>query len=155
MQATPLSLVQWYFDTIQPRTFWLEKPLDLYTDRELEYINLRARTAVLALTQPKERALSTPETYLQSAHLLPGGRWLLFGARDGSVKYYDLNSLGEISEAVILVPSHFEQGANTLVRLPVEMDYDAAYLTFNLGVMNWRLPPLDDLIMLVGLKSAD
>jgi len=142
-----LSLVQWYSDTIQPRPFWLEKPLDLYTDRELEYFILRwqsGRAGVRALMQPKERALSIPETYLQSAHLLPGGRWLLFGARDGSVKYYDLNSLGEISEAVTLVPSHFEQGANTLVRLSVDMDHDAAYLTFNLGVMNWRLPPLDD-----------
>ena len=141
-----LSLVQWYSDTIQPRPFWLEKPLDLYTDRELEYLILRwqsARGGIRVLTQPKELPLSIPEDYLQSVHLLPGGRWLLFAARDGSVKYHDLNSHREISEAVTLVPSQFDKDANTIVVLSVDMDPDSEYMIFNLGIMKWRLPPLD------------
>jgi len=140
-----LSLVQWYSDTIQPRPFWLEKPLDLYTDRELEYLILRwqsARAAGRGPMQPMELPLSIPENYLQSAHLLPGGRWLLFGTNDGSVKYHDLNSHRKISEAVTLVPSQFDQDANTTVLLSVDMDSDAEYMTFNLGIMKWRLFPL-------------
>ena len=138
-----LSLVQWYSDTIQPRPFWLEKPLDLYTDRELEYLILRWQSgkAGRALTQPRALPLSIPKDYSQSIHLLPGGRWLLFGARDGSVKYRDLNSPCEISEAVTLV--QFDQDANTIVLLSVDMDPDAEYMTFNLGIMKWRLSPLD------------
>jgi len=114
-------------------------------DRELEYLILRwqsGRAGIRALTQPKELPLSIPEDYMQSVHLLPGGRWLLFGARDGSVKYHDLNSLG-ISEAITLVPSQFDQDANTVVLLSVDMDLDAEYMTFNLGIMKWRVPPLD------------
>ena len=140
-----LSLVQWYSDTIQPRPFWLEKPLDLYTDLELEYLILRwqsSRADVRTLSQPKELPLSIPEDYSQSVHLLPGGRWLLFGTHDGSVKYHDLNSHREISEAVTLVPSQFDQDANTTVLLSVDMDPDAEYMTFNLGIMKWRLFPL-------------
>ena len=140
-----LSLVQWYSAIIQPRSFWLEKSLDLYTDRELEHLILRWQSgkAIRASTQPKEVPLSIPEDYLQSVHLLPGGRWLLFGARDGSVKYHDLNSLRETSEAVTLVPSQFDQDANTIVLISVDMDPDAGYMSFNLGIMKWRVPPLD------------
>jgi len=139
-----LSLVQWYFDTIQPRPFFPEKPLNLYTDRELEYLILRWQSGKTGRALPKKLPLSIPGTYLQSVHLLPGGRWLLFGARDGSVKYHDLNSHREISEAVTLVPSHFDQNAKTFIRLSVDMDPDAEYLTFNLGIMKWRSFPLDD-----------
>jgi len=138
-----LSLVQWYSDTIQPRPFLPEKPLNLYTDRELECLILRWQCGKTCRALPKKLSLSIPEDYLQSVHLLPGGRWLLFGAREGSVKYYDLNSHGEISEAVTLVPSHFDQNANTLIWLSVDMDPDAEYLTFNLGIMKWRSFPFN------------
>jgi len=138
-----LSLVQWYSDTVQPRPFWIEKPLDLYTDRELEYLILRWQSGKdgHVLVQPKKLPLSIPEDYMQSAQLLPGGRWLLFGARDGSVEYHDLNSPCEISLAVTLVPSQFDQNANAIVLLSVDMDPDAEYMTFNLGIMKWRLLP--------------
>ena len=140
-----LSLVRWHSATIQPRPFFPEKPLYLYTDRELEYLILKWQSgkAGRTLTQPRKLALSIPEDYLQSVHLIQGGRWLVFGARDGSVKYHDLNSRDETSEAVTLVPSHFDQDANTIVLLSVDMDLDAEYTTFNLGVMSWRVPPLD------------
>ena len=130
---------------MQPRPFVSEKPLELYTYRELEYLILRwhSGTAGRALTQPRELALSIPEDYMQSIHLLQGGRWLLFGARDGSVKYHDLNSPGKTAEAVILVPSHFDQDANTIVRLSVDPDPDAEFTTFNLGAMTWRVPSID------------
>ena len=75
-------------------------------------------------------------------HLLPSGRWLLFGAHDGSVKYHDLNSKCEISEAITLVPSQFDQDANTIVLFSVDMVPDAEYMSFNLGIMKWRLSPL-------------
>ena len=140
-----LSLVQWYSATIQPRPFLPEKPLDLHTARELEHLILKWQSgkAGRALTQPRELSLSIPEVYLQSAHLLQGGRWLVFGARDGSVKYHDLNSPLETSEAVTLVPSHFEQDANTIILLSVDMDLHAEYTTFNVGIMSWQVPPPD------------
>ena len=139
-----LSLVQWCSATVQPRPFVPEKPLDLYTDRELEHLVLRWQSgrAGCARPQPKQREFSIPETYLQNVHLVEGGRWLLFGARDGSVKYYDLNALGETSEPVTLVPTLFDKDANTVILLSVDLDPDAEYLAFNLGIMTCRVPPL-------------
>ncbi len=127
-----LSLVQWYSATVQPRPFLLEKPLDLYTDRELEYLVLKWQSgrAGYKLAQPKERKLSIPEDYLLSVHLVEGGRWLLFGARDGSVKHHDLDAPGETSEAVTFAPTHFDENANTIVQLSLDMDPDAEYMTF-------------------------
>ena len=125
----------------QLRPFLLEKPLDLFTDRELEYHVLRRQSgrAGYRLAQPKKRQPSIPENYLLDVHLVEGGRWLLFGARDGSIKYHDLNTPGETSEAVTLVPTHFDEDANTLVRLSLDMDPEAEYLSFNLGIMSLRL----------------
>lgn len=141
-----LSLVRWYSATIQPRPFLPEKPLNLFTDRELEYLILKwqSRKAGRALTQPKERVLSIPETYLRGVHLLQGGRWLLFCAPNGTVKYHDLNSPGETLEAVTLVPTHFDHDANTIVLLSVDMDRDTEYMSFNLGVMTRRVVPFND-----------
>ncbi|KAJ2919398.1 hypothetical protein MD484_g1024, partial [Candolleomyces efflorescens] len=36
-------------------------------------------------------AFDIPKTSVASMHLVPGGRWLLVGCRDGSVWYYDLD----------------------------------------------------------------
>ena len=136
-----LSLVQWYSATIQPRPFIPEKPLNLYTNRELEHLVLNGQRgrAVCGLAQSKER---TSPIYPQSAHLVEGGRWLLFGMRDGSVKYHDLNASGKTSEAVTLVPTVFDEGARTITMLSVDMDPDAEYVMFNLGIMTWA-PPED------------
>jgi len=139
-----LSLVQWYSDTIQPRPFWLEKPLELFTDRELEYLysKMAERQSRCPHIDPTKET-STVDTRRLLAECAFASRFL-FGARDGSVKYHDLNSHREIFEAVTLVPSQFDQDANTIVLLSVDMDPDSEYMTFNLGIMKWRLPPLDD-----------
>jgi hypothetical protein len=44
-----LALVKLYSVTVYPRPFCLEKPLDLYTDRELEHLVLRWQKAKLCL----------------------------------------------------------------------------------------------------------
>src|SRR5260370_1906069 len=54
-----LSLVQWYSDTIQPRPFWLEKPLILYKDRELECLILRWQSGKTGRALAKKLAIDT------------------------------------------------------------------------------------------------
>ena len=129
-----LGLVQWYSSTIQPRPFIPEKPLELYTDRELEYLVLRWQSGKAGyLLKPKRRDFSISDRSLQGSHLLEGGRWLIFAALDGSVKYYDLHSQSESLDPVTLLPTHFNIDSVTINLLAVDLDPDAEYLTFNLA----------------------
>ena len=111
----------------------LEKPLPLYTGFELEHVVLKWQSSRVGCTlaQPKERESLILPT---DAKLVEGGRWLLFGMRDGSVIYHDLNTP---DKAVTLIPTVFGKGAHVTTLLSVDMDQDAPYLTFNLGVMSW------------------
>jgi hypothetical protein len=114
-----------------------------------------------ALSQPRELAISIPEDYLQDVHLLDGGRWLLFGAHDGSVKYHDPNAPGETSQAITLVSSHFDRDANTFVLVSVDLDPDrriqhsisVSFHGESIVVTHPIIPTRLDLS--VGLKSAE
>lgn len=119
--------------TTQPRPFLLEKPLPLYTDRDLERLVLKWQSsrAICTQVQPKERA--SPVLVPTDVHLVEGGRWLLFGMCDGSVRYHDLN---ETSEPVTLVPTVFGKEAHATTLLSVDMDQDAPFMSFNLGIMS-------------------
>ena len=148
-----LALVKWYSATICPRPFCLEKPLDLYTDRELEHVVLRWQKSrhCWALSQyknmPIERRFVTPEKARNCVHLVEGGRWLLVGTKSGSVLYYDLNASS--IEPSILIPTPFDEETafdedeETEILLSVDMDLEAEYLKFNLGIMTRRMPHTD------------
>ena len=109
----------------------------MYTDRELEHLVLRWQSgkAGWALTQPRIRQFSLPKDYFNCTHLIEGGRWLIFATLYGSVKYQDLNASGDVSDSVTLVPTLFDEEIIVNTRLCVDMDPDAEYLTFNLGIM--------------------
>ena len=114
-----------------------EKPLDLYTNRELEHLVLRWQSgkAGWALTQPRIRQFSSPKDYFGCTHLIEGGRWLLFATLYGSVRYQDLNALDNVSSSVTLVPTLFDEEIIVNTRLCIDIDLYAEYLTFNLGIM--------------------
>ena len=73
------------------------------------------------------------QPFRQGSHLLDGGRWLIFAARDGSVEYYDLHTQSESLDQVTLLPTHFNKDSLTDSLLAIDLDPDAEYLTFNLA----------------------
>jgi len=138
---------------VYPRPFCLEKPLDFYTDRELEHLVLRWQKAKAcwSLNQykniPIQGRFVSPEEANNCVHLVEGGRWLLVGTNSGSVFCYDLNA--SAIEPVILIPTPFDEETawddveETEIRLSVDMDLDVDYLKFNLGVITRRIPESD------------
>jgi hypothetical protein len=139
-----VTLVKRYSATVYPRPFCLEKPLDLYTGRELEHLILRWQKAracwILTRYQdiPILRQFSSPQKSPNCVHLVEGGRWLLVGMTSGSVVYYDLNSPKIVP--VTLVPMPFDYEEPTEILLSVDMDLDSEYLKFNLGIITRRMP---------------
>jgi hypothetical protein len=127
--------------------------LDLYTDRELEHLVLRWQKAKLcwALSQykniPIQQRFVSPEKAHNCVHLVEGGRWLLVGTDSGSVICYDLNS--STIEPSILIPTPFDaetafdEDEDTEILLSVDMDLEAEYLKFNLGIITRRMPDID------------
>jgi hypothetical protein len=89
----------------------------------------------------------SPEKARNCVHLVEGGRWLLVGTDSGSILYYDLNATA--IEPSVLVPTPFDEDTafdedeETEILLSVEMDLEAEYLKFNLGIMTRRMPLTD------------
>ena len=102
----------------------------------MEYLILRWQSAKVRYPlKPKRRDFSITNRSLQGSHLLEGGRWLIFAALDGSVKYYDFHSQSESLDPVTLLPTRFNKDSITFNLLAVDLDSDAEYLTFNLASM--------------------
>jgi hypothetical protein len=145
-----LALVKLYSVTVYPRPFCLEKPLDLYTDRELEHLVLRWQKAKLCWTLsqykniPIQRRFVSPEQAHKCVHLVEGGRWFLVGTNSGSILCHDLNASS--IEPSILIPTPFDaevafdEYEDTEMLLSVDMDLEAEYLKFNLGIITRRMP---------------
>ena len=75
-----------------PTPFILPKPLLDCSSETIETMVLKSQAELYVPSS----ALATytfdiPKTSVASIHLVPGGRWLLVGCRDGSVWYYDLD----------------------------------------------------------------
>jgi hypothetical protein len=89
----------------------------------------------------------SPEKAHNCVHLVEGGRWLLVGTDSGSVICYDLNS--STIESSILIPTPFDaetafdEDEDTEILLSVDMDLEAEYLKFNLGIITRRMPDID------------
>ncbi|KAF8951106.1 hypothetical protein BDZ97DRAFT_2084948 [Flammula alnicola] len=97
----------------------LERPIELYSSKELEHLALQWTTANMA-----------------GPLLVEGGRWLLVANRAGRVTYYDLDE--EEMKEKTLIPEQLgiqlEQLDKTSTLMDVDMDVDAHFLTFNLGL---------------------
>ena len=144
--------MKWYSTTVYPRPFCLEKPLDLYTDRELEYLVLRWQKVrhFWAMDQnkniPIQRRFVSPGKARICVHLVEGGRWLLVGTNSASVLCYDLDA--STIEPSILIPTPFDEQTafdkDEDTEILLSVDYvEAECLKFNLGVMTRRMPHTD------------
>ena len=139
-----LALVKQYSSCVQPKSLWLEKPLDLHTSAELEQLLLRWKSvkAGWAVNRPNEPVLHQRHFFVEdmqrhSAYLVKGGRWLLVGTRSGTVLYYDLNApIITPSLLVGLQPCNYEHVRE--LKISVDVDLDAEPLTFYLAVLSRR-----------------
>ena len=149
-----LALFKLYSATEYPRPYCLEKPLDLYAALELERLILRWEKTRICWTLNKIKTISiqrrlclSPEAIPNSAHLVEGGRWLLVATHSGSILCYDIGA--STIEPTEVIPTPFDEGTvfdddeEAEVLLSVDMDPEAEYLTFNLGVITRRIPEGD------------
>jgi hypothetical protein len=105
----------------------------------------------------------SPENAHNCVHLVEGGRWLLVGTDSGSVICYNLDA--SAIEPSILIPTPFDEETafdeddDTEILLSVDMDLEAEYLKFNIGIIMRAcriatlIPP--DLATSVGFKSGE
>ena len=75
----------------------LKRPNDMYTSDELEHIFMVWESAKRGWGRYDEkiacsRRFSVQTDEYSSAHLIPGGRWMLVTTRAGAVTYYDLDA---------------------------------------------------------------
>jgi len=129
------------YATSYPHIFLLEKPLERYTGRELEYCVLRWRRVVLNWVRedeaPVRRKLESSEKAFKT-FLIPGGRWLLVGSMDGLVQCFDLDAPSFIP--AVLVPSQFDPNYYANHTMAVEIDLEAKSFTFNLALVITTVP---------------
>ncbi|KAF9479316.1 hypothetical protein BDN70DRAFT_696960 [Pholiota conissans] len=114
----------------------LERPIEMHTSSELEYIVLRWESAQLGFLRPgslaRERLISTPKSH--EMHLVEGGRWLLvIESCTASVTYFDLEA--SIVTGRMLIPPVFSEGGLwASILMSVEMDYSSPTLSFKLAL---------------------
>ncbi|KAF8954395.1 hypothetical protein BDZ97DRAFT_1865612 [Flammula alnicola] len=117
----------------------LERPIELYSSKELEHLALQWTTANIGWTSGellryRQHRMSDDDVF--NFQLVEGGRWLLVANRAGRVTYYDLDE-EEMKEKTLIpvqLGIQLEQLDKTSTLMDVDMDVDAHFLTFNLGL---------------------
>jgi len=118
----------------------LERPLEFYTSRELEYLVLRRTSErIKRKGRPKlfpslTRHLPIDNSGIRALTLINGGRWLLTVSRFGSVSYYDLDTPGAVERLLIRGQMRNFGGSGDDVVMNVDMDNESALLSFNLAL---------------------
>lgn len=120
----------------------LDRPMRLYTARELEYLVLRRSSAEILrktraeLLPTRTRPFPIDTHRLGKITLINGGRWLLITYTTGSVAYYDLDGR-DSSEGRLLIPEQlgFSLGFMHDIFLDVDIDDKSPLLTFNLAMV--------------------
>ncbi|KAJ2919445.1 hypothetical protein MD484_g1020, partial [Candolleomyces efflorescens] len=75
-----------------PTPFILPKSLSQSSSKTIERIVLKSQAELVVPISPvATHPFDIPHTSVVTIHLVPGGRWLLVGCKDGSVWYYDLD----------------------------------------------------------------
>jgi len=124
---------------------FLERPMDLYSSKEIEYLVMRRESEEIkrktqdTLTPALTRRLPIDNFGIGTLTLINGGRWLLTVSFCGSVSYYDLDMKNPVK--MLLIPKIREQdhsGSFNAVAMAVDMD-DSAMLTFNLALYLGRV----------------
>lgn len=119
---------------------FLERPMDFYSSKELEYLVMRRENEEIkrktqnALSPALTRRLPIDNSGIGTLTLINGGRWLLTVSFCGSVSYYDLDMKNPVK--MLLIPKIREQdhsGSFNAVAMAVDME-DSAVLTFNLAL---------------------
>ncbi|RXW24336.1 hypothetical protein EST38_g1521 [Candolleomyces aberdarensis] len=117
-----------YFHAILPKPFFLPKPLQECSSKLIEQslANWEAEWApTIPTTEHVFHASPDPigKRQLVATCLLPGGRWLLAGYRDGSVWYFDLDAKDTICSTLLIESPYPESLASTnKVRLVFSVD---------------------------------
>lgn len=117
----------------------LERPIELYTSEELEFLLLRLegaefgrRTDDKYLSRVREVA-TTKTRIAECTRLVEGGRWLLGASATGSVTYFDLDA-SPITESVLIPDQHPSLKIMMWTHMSVDVDRDSAFLAFNLAM---------------------
>ncbi|TFK72876.1 hypothetical protein BDN72DRAFT_284575 [Pluteus cervinus] len=140
------------------QTLWLELPVESYNSEELEHLILRRKSAdtryeksVESLILPQRTLPFRRDGQYDSLCLVPGGRWLLFSTRRGSVTYYDLNSEGFTRQE--LIP---EKRTKSITSMCVDVDLDSPTLKFNLVLVTVEFSgPVDGHQALIEVWQVD
>jgi hypothetical protein len=117
----------------------LERPIELYTSEELEFLVLRLEGAQLGRRTDDKcpsrvREVATTESRVPvCTRLVEGGRWLLGVSDTGSVTYLDLDA-SPITESVLIPDQHPSLGTMMWTHMAVDVDRDSAFLAFNLAL---------------------
>jgi len=116
--------------------FALEKPLNMYSSKELEDIFLRSKSTEVAWEKDdaalcRQRDLIIEDSYV-CAHLVSGGRWLLVVLSDGQVCYYDLHS--STMERKHLMEAQIKESDYVGVKLSVDVTEPMPIPSFNLAL---------------------
>ena len=117
----------------------LERPIELYTAPELEYLVVRRdtqetkRKARDALSPVLTRRLPVDNSQIKTLILIDGGRWLLTASGSGSVSYYNLGTRKPVQR--LLIPKiRKKDGSSYDVNMVVDVDDESALLSFNLAL---------------------
>jgi hypothetical protein len=116
----------------------LERPIELYTAQELEYLVVRRESQERKRkTQDKLYPALTRRLPIDNSGnntlriLINEGRWLLTAS--GSVSYYDLDTRKPAEK--LLIPQIIDQdGSFRVVKMAVDIDDESTLLTFNLAL---------------------
>lgn len=125
----------------------LERPMELYTSRELEYLVLRRSSARIIrqrrteLFPPFTRRFPIDDLYVGALILITGGRWLLTASATGSVWYYDLDARAPVKRLLIPEQMEYLHGFSNGVRMVVDIDNKSSLLSFNLAMVMARTTP--------------
>ncbi|KAF8965602.1 hypothetical protein BDZ97DRAFT_2057907 [Flammula alnicola] len=117
----------------------LECPIELYSSKELERLALQWTTANIGWTSGEPlrfRQHKMSDDDVLNFQLVEGGRWLLVVNQAGRVSYYDVDE-EEITEKTLIpeqLGPQLEPLDETSTLMDVDMDVDARFLAFNLGL---------------------
>ena len=120
-----------------PKTYVLEKPIDIYSSKEIERIVLACESTKIAWRTddgvPRRQRELEINGDVKCAHLLPGGRWLISVFSDGRTAYYDLDSTDGLREKE-LIPAQLPPSTFNIFKISVDVGDTLPMTSFNLAM---------------------
>ena len=120
-----------------PKTFVLEKPIDLYSSKEIERIVLACESTKTAWRMddgvPRRQRELEISGDVKCADVIPGGRWLISVFSDGRTVYYDLESTDGLREKE-LIPAQLPPSIFNIFKISVDVGDTLPMTSFNLAM---------------------